>query len=390
MIEATPRPANRLPLICSEADILLSKIGPNITAVEAPGSRLELASKRVLLIGGAGFLGTSIALKLAQFGAAPLVVDQLKVNSLGALERDTYPADKRSLYTAFIQDRLAALDAANIEILVKDARNFDSLQEAFQIHEPEVVIHLAAVAHSSRSNADPYLAFDHGLNTLENALELSRIQGDVQFIYLSSSMVYGNFPSPTVTEESPCNPLGIYGSTKFGGEKLVIAYSQISGMPYTIVRPSSVYGPGCVSRRVIQAFIENALSGHPLKVQGDGREFQDYTFIDDIGDFFTLAAANPAAYNEIFNATRGEGRMIIEAAELVQKHFPQVEIEHTPADPLIPKRGTLDISKAQELLGFAPTISIDAGIPRYVESYEKLSVTHPEVDVKNSAPFKHE
>ena len=74
MIEATPRPANRLPLICSEADILLSKIGPNITAVEAPGSRLELASKRVLLIGGAGFLGTSIALKLAQLGAAPLVV----------------------------------------------------------------------------------------------------------------------------------------------------------------------------------------------------------------------------------------------------------------------------------------------------------------------------
>ncbi len=82
--------------------------------------------------------------------------------------------------------------------------------------------------------------------------------------------------------------------------------------------------------------------------------------------------------------------MIIEAAELVQKHFPQVAIEHTPADPLIPKRGTLDISKAQELLGFAPTISIDAGIPRYVESYAKLSVTHPEVDLKSSAPFKHE
>jgi len=219
-----------LPLICSVGDILYSKIGPNITAVEAPDLRSQLASKRVLLIGGAGFLGTSIALKLAQLGAAPLVVDQLNVNSLGALGSEKYSADKRSLYTVFIQDRLAALDAANIEILVKDARDMDSLRQGFHLHEPEVVIHLAAVAHSSRSNTDPYLAFDHGLNTLENALELSRIQGDVQFIYLSSSMVYGNFPSPTVTEESPCNPLGIYGSTKFGGEKLVIAYSQISGM----------------------------------------------------------------------------------------------------------------------------------------------------------------
>lgn len=352
--------------------------------------RSRLANKRVLLIGGAGFLGTSIALKLSELGAAPLVVDQLNVNSLGAFDSEKYSPEKRSLYAVFIQDRLASLETANIEILVKDARDIDSLRHGFQIHEPEVVIHLAAIAHSSRSNANPYLAFDHGLNTLENALELSRIQGNVQFIYLSSSMVYGTFLSPTVTEESPCNPLGIYGSTKFGGEKLVMAYSQISGMPYTIVRPSSVYGPGCVSRRIIQAFIENALSGHPLEVQGDGQEFQDYTFIDDIGDFFALAAANPAAYNEVFNATRGEGRMIIEAAHLVQSHFPTVEIEHTPPDPLRPKRGTLDISKAQELLGFAPAISIDAGVPRYVESYEKLAIRHPEVDLRTSAPFKHE
>ena len=122
-------------------------------------------------------------------------------------------------------------------------------------------MHLAAVAHANRSNKDPFSTFDHSMRTLENALDWARGVELEHFIFFSSSMVYGNFRPPTVTEDHPLDPIGIYGALKLGGEKLVIAYNQVFGLPYTIIRPSALYGPRCVSRRVGQAFIESALVG---------------------------------------------------------------------------------------------------------------------------------
>src|SRR3989338_375913 len=95
-------------------------------------------------------------------------------------------------------------------------------------------------------------------------------------------MVYGDFDSETVTEESPCNPIGIYGALKYAGEKIVIAYNQVFGLPYTILRPSALYGQRCVSRRVGQIFIENALQGLDVAINGDGADQLDFTFIDDL------------------------------------------------------------------------------------------------------------
>ena len=108
---------------------------------------------------------------------------------------------------------------------------------------------MAAVSHANRSNKDPHSTFDHSLRTLENALDNSKNKID-HFIYFSSSMVYGNFKSGQVDEETICNPLGIYGALKYSGEKMVIAYNQVFGLPYTIIRPSALYGERCISRRV--------------------------------------------------------------------------------------------------------------------------------------------
>ena len=88
-------------------------------------------------------------------------------------------------------------------------------------------------------------------------------------------MIYGNFPGGFVTEETPCDPIGIYGALKFGGEKLVIAYNQVFDLPYTIIRPSALYGMRCVSRRVGQIFIENALTGQDIKIGGEGNDRSD-------------------------------------------------------------------------------------------------------------------
>ena len=94
-------------------------------------------------------------------------------------------------------------------------------------------------------------------------------------------MVFGQFKKKIVTEKEICNPLGIYASLKFGSEKLVQGYNQVFKMPYTIIRPSALYGERCISGRVVQKFIEAALKGEDLQVVGDGKEYLDFTYIDD-------------------------------------------------------------------------------------------------------------
>src|SRR3546814_2209415 len=112
--------------------------------------------------------------------------------------------------------------------------------------------------------------------------DLSARSHKPHFIYFSSSMVYGNFDGNAVTEDRRCEPLGIYGALKYAGEKLVIAYNQVFDLPYTIIRPSALYGERCVSRRVGQAFVENALRGQDLTINGDGTDALDFTYIGDL------------------------------------------------------------------------------------------------------------
>src|SRR5205823_1473175 len=98
------------------------------------------------------------------------------------------------------------------------------------------------------------------------------------FIFFSSSMVYGNFQQDRVDEDHPLNPIGIYGALKLAGEKIVIAYQQVFDLPYTIIRPSALYGPRCVSKRVTQTLMENAVAGKPLRIDGDGSNRLDFTY----------------------------------------------------------------------------------------------------------------
>ena len=113
--------------------------------------------------------------------------------------------------------------------------------------KPDTIIQLAAVSHANKSNKDPHTTFDHSLRTLENTLDILK-NYNTHVIYFSSSMVYGNFEKDIVDEESKCNPIGIYGTLKYSGELIVKAYNNVFGIPYTIVRPSALYGERCVSR----------------------------------------------------------------------------------------------------------------------------------------------
>lgn len=331
----------------------------------------QLQGRKITLIGGAGFIGHNLALTLKQQGADVSVVDGLNVNNLLWVYSNGTVAENRELYLQILNQRLELLRAAGVEVFIQDARDYFKLSNILNKIEPEVIVHLAAIAHAKRSNKDPFSTFDHNLRTLENALDFAQVYVK-HFIFFSSSMVYGNFLTEKVDEDHPLNPIGIYGALKLAGEKLVIAYQQVFGLPYTIIRPSALYGPRCISRRVIQIFIENALRGRKLRIDGDGSEKLDFTYIDDLVDGICRVIENPASHNQVFNLTNGSARSIKEMASMIKEYFPQVELEYVARDGLMPFRGTMMVDKAARLLGYAPQNPLEVGIKKYIEWYRTL------------------
>ena len=326
---------------------------------------------RVAILGGAGFIGHHLALELASRGTDVHVVDSLQVNNVIAVATDERYAPHRDLYSRILQERLDLLRDADVPVHIQDARDYHALSRLLTDIAPTVIVHGAAVSHAGQSNKDPYNTFDHSLRTLENALDWARSRVE-HFVFLSSSMVYGNFLTPEVVETHPLEPMGIYGALKVAGEKMVIAYQQVFDLPYTIIRPSALYGPRCISRRVSQVFIENALEGRPIAIAGDGSERLDFTYIDDLVQGICLVVDKPAARNEIFNLTYGEARSIAEVVDLLRRSFPDLDVAHEERDRLMPERGTLSVAKARDLLGYAPENPIDVGLPKYVDWYRQL------------------
>ena len=337
----------------------------------------ELKGKVVALMGGAGFIGHNLALALRSLGAEPHVVDSLQVNNLGAYTMGTDADPNSERYIAFINQRLDLLRRARIALHVIDIRDYHVVTRCLAGIKPDVVVHLAAVAHANRSNKDPFSTFDHSMRTLENVLDASRERRS-HIVYFSSSLVYGNFNGDAVTEDRQCSPLGIYGALKYGAEKLVIGYHQVFDLPYTIIRPSALYGQRCVSRRVGQAFIENALRGKPLTVTGSS-DALDFTYIDDLTQGVVLAIARPEARNEIFNITYGAARTVSELAEMVREHFPGVTLIDGPRETLMPERGTLNIDKARRLLGYEPSYPLEKGFVEYIRWYQQIAAEQPEL-----------
>jgi nucleoside-diphosphate-sugar epimerase len=345
----------------------------------------DVTNKRIALIGGAGFIGHNLALRLRELGADVHVIDSLQVNNLGAFSNAVGDPNK-ALYLHLINERMQLLNEQAVPLHVVDARDYHALSRTLHDIQPEVVVQLAAIAHANRSNKDPFSTFDHSMRTLENALDFARGEGAgvTRFVYFSSSMVYGNFNGEAATEDRRCEPMGIYGALKYGGERLVIAYNQVFDLPYTIVRPSALYGQRCVSRRVGQAFIENALRGLSLTVNGDGGDELDFTYIGDLVQGLVLCIAHPGAENQIFNLTYGGARSLNQMIEIMRSEFPGIEVKYNPRDTLMPERGTLSVDKARQLIGYEPQFPLEKGFVDYINWYKDLADRNPKFFVRSN------
>lgn len=345
-----------------------------MTHIPYDSLRAKLADQRILLVGGAGFIGHNMALELARMGATVGICDNLMVNSL---IENCYDADRkvvqRTAYQNFLLDRFLLLRESGVELMNCDARLLADLGRVFEKFRPTKVVHMAAIASAVDAKAEPGLCFDLQLITLRNVLELVRPLVDKinQVMFMSSSTVYGDFEGDTVDETTFPRPEGIYANAKFMGERLVRTYRTQYGLGTTVIRPSALYGERCISRRVSQVFIENALTGKPLLLEGGGDGRLDFTYINDLVQGMVRALALHRGHDDssTFNITFGNARTIADLAAVVKSVVPDAILEERPRAVDKPIRGTLSIERAREKLGFEPEWTLETGYHQYCSWY---------------------
>ena len=329
--------------------------------------------KKVLIIGGSGFIGHNLSIFLKKKGLDVYVIDNLGVNNLNSIKYEHRDKRKIKIYKNFLKERIILLKQNKISISKIDAKNFPKLKKYIQKIKPDIIVHLAAVSHADRSNINPKKTFDNSFVTLQNALEASR-SFKPHFIFFSSSMVYGDFKKNSVNEKTSCNPKGIYGTLKYCSELLIKSYNQVFGLKYTIVRPSALYGERCISSRVGQIFLEKSIKKEEITVKGDGKDKLDFTYINDLMIGVYKIIKNKSAYNQIFNITYGHSRKISDMLNLINRNFQNVKVKYVKRDKMVPKRGTLSTLKAKKLLKFKSEYPLEKGFLNYIKWYKSKKI----------------
>ena len=233
--------------------------------------------------------------------------------------------------------------------------------------EPDCVVNLACLPLANIAQEFEEEARQSILEGAAAMVEASLCHpGLSRFVQVSSSMVYGDFERDPNPEDAAKAPKNTYGRYNLESEQLVRDLIGAAGREHVTVRPSGVYGPTDINDRVVQLFCEKALLGERIIVNRSETTI-DFTWIEDIANGLALAATHENAANETFNMASGRGRNLGELVKILRVSFPDLEAEvRTEADPTIPARGGLDVSKAVRLLGYAPRMQLEAGVEAYL------------------------
>lgn len=308
---------------------------------------------RILVTGGLGLIGHNIVARLEQQGHVVVITDTCTTYGIISQNEIDYLVGER---------RKRIRDEYFHRVDVADAEGVDWLMKHYKI---DTVIHTASFPRQKVVNANPAVGSRVMSEGLLNLLEAAKHYSVQRFVYLSSSMVYGDF-ADGVREHHDCRPQGQYGIMKLAGEWLVRDYTRSCGLPHTIIRPSAVYGPLDVEDRVVSRFLLTAMRGGVLRVNGPA-EALDFTYVDDVAQGIALAALSDRATNKTYNITRGHSRSLLEAAQLAVKIAGQGTIEVGTRDQNFPSRGALNIDAARTDFDFFPTVDIEEGFQAYHE-----------------------
>lgn len=312
---------------------------------------------RILITGGMGFIGHNIVAQLEDMGYDDItLVDNFTTYGI-------IPKDKLN---ALMLERQSKISSVCYEYDIASS----AVETAFRANKPDLVIHLASFPRQKVVNSNPTLAADTMMKGLLNLCELSSKYKVSRFVYVSSSMVYGDFDDGTA-ECAFCKPQGQYAIMKLAGEQIVRDYGQRGCFDYTIVRPSAVYGPCDAEDRVISKFFMAAIRNEVLTVNGE-TESLDFTYIDDTVSGIVEASLSSNTAFRTYNIARGKSRTLLEAAELITKIVGKGKIEVTHKSEDYPSRGALSINAAKRDFGFNPAVNIEEGFQAYYEWLSKF------------------
>ena len=308
---------------------------------------------KFLVTGGHGLIGHNVVQRLQKREELVAVVDN----------HTNYGIIPEAEMSYLLTERLKKLEPHRQYIV--DIADTARIANVVETEKPSVIIHCASFPRQKVVNADPAWGADVMMRGLINLLESAKKHGVERFVYISSSMVYGDF-ADQVLEDDDCAPQGQYGIMKLAGEWLVKDYARRTGMEYVIIRPSAVYGPLDVEDRVVAKFMIAAMRGETLKVNGAG-ETLDFTYVDDAADGIVASATRIMSRNSTYNITKSHSVSLLEAAEMIVAIVGSGKIEVRDKDADFPSRGALNIDRARTILGYDPKVDVREGFEKYYE-----------------------
>ena len=309
---------------------------------------------KYLITGGLGFIGSKIIEKLSNDGHQVICVDN----------EDTYDILKKEELERLISWRTRNWLRKNVHEINGDILDRIVCLKAFSL-KPDTVIHLATYPRAKIVDQDPINGIPKVIGTTTNLLwHASKFQTK-KFVYISSSMVYGDFVDGT-KEESNTKPQNIYGEAKLTGERLTKLFAKRDGLNYVIVRPSGVFGPGDLPDRVVSKFFKQAMNNETIELH-NGENKVDFTYRQDAA-YGIIKAAESEVANTSFNITAGNATSLRKLAEtIIDITGSESEIKDVGMHKLYPMRGTLDIGRAKDLLDYEPKFTLRQGLESYYD-----------------------
>ena len=307
---------------------------------------------KYIVTGGAGFIGHNVIRELEALGHECFIIDNLT-------DYGFIPEDELLYLTRARRDRMRAnthaLDLRDTQAIASFFTNF-----AFKC---DAVIHLASFPRQKVVTANPVWGAEVMGTGLVHLLELTKKHNIPKFVYISSSMVYGDFASD-VTEDAVCVPQGQYGIMKLMVENLVKDYTRRGSFDHVIIRPSAVYGEYDVEDRVVSKFMLGAMRGDVLKVNG-ANETLDFTYVEDAARGIAHAILSENTPNKTYNITKSHSFSLLQAASLAIKIAGNGQVDVQDKDPEFPSRGALNIDRARQDFDFNPLVDVEEGFVRY-------------------------
>lgn len=315
--------------------------------------------KRVLVTGGAGFIGSSLARRLVSLGARVTLVDSLIPTYGGNLFNIEDIRDK-------------------VVLNISDVRDPHAM--AYLIQGQDVLFNLAGQTSHLDSMADPFTDLEINATAQLSILEACRKHNPgMRIVFASTRQLYGRPEYLPVDEKHPIRPVDVNGINKLAGEWYHLLYGQVYGIEATALRLTNTYGPGMRVKDARQTFlgiwVRNLIEGVPIKVFGDGKQLRDFNYVDDVVDALLMSATNPKAVGQVYNLGSNEVINLGDLARILVDIHGESSFEIVPFPP---ERKAIDIgdyysdySKIKTEIGWEPKVSLVEGLRKSLDYYQK-------------------